>query len=1117
MFTHLNALMTTAVGADGGRRSRRGGRRHHRRAEPAQAEESLGKWIWIDEPRDTHNSYVLARKTFKLSGQPAEAVIKTSASHRYKLYVNGEYVGQGPVRGGHGCVYYDDYDIAHLLRKGDNVIALIAHHQETGAPGFICKAEIVDGEDLHAFGTDETWLVRKAEDRSPEGVALGEGIGFQEVCEAAKLTTKWNEVKLNARGWTEAVVVEESSSVELLPRDVPFLTEQIVLPKAVLGEFSSPGRPIDTPMRDLAAIISGSPLSTLSAGSVKGTQTLLEDSGEAHIRTARGDTGVVLLLDFGREVRGNIEVGIAGSGSGIIDLAYGETLDDGRVKPTRGGLDYVDRIKLHKGALQWSSFEPRAFRYIQLEFRRCSRTVALDYVRVNELVYPAEQSAGFECSDRTLNQIWDAAVTTTRLCMEDVFLCSPRHPRTQEWTDARILARAAFYVCDDTSLIAQGLRQLARGQRRDGSMPGVYPTRDDSASADTPLLWVFSILDYYAFTDDLDLVRELYGNVRDLIKWYRRFAGPEGMLGDVPGDLFIEETDLDPRGEVTTLNCLYYQALRVAAVMASITGRDDEAEGLMDEARVLKSAINKYLYSTPRGLYAQSRTENGPVERFSKQANILAALFDIPDQYQRATIYRQAISGSLADISTTCLASLLLEALYAGERHDEALEMMRSRWQAMLNAGASTFWEAFSGDGALCRGWSVGPARDLLAEYVGIKPALGSSRYTVEPHIADLRWARGSMRTPKGDLVVDWRIERGVFSLKISVPDGLTVDAYPPTPAQAAITVDGKSQVSRVFTFEGGQHIIRVRAARPAKSAPIDQGLEPAPFETVEVLGNLPAYGRRRLRGDDRPRRRKTEDSVADTEAEAEDYDEITGVEPATEPEEQSEQVEKKPRRRGRRGGRGRRRAATSESEAVSEPDAETSPASDEATAPTTPEDAPLEEEEKAPRRSRRSRRGGRGRKRPSPEGTAPTIEPAPAAEDAQAQPDSPVADESDPEKKPRRRGRRGGRGRSSASSEDAEAVTSEAASAERQVEAAPAPEPEKKPRRRGTRGGRPRSSNADGDTPVEPSEETPPSPTVTPPHEERGALDQETVEKKPRRRRSPRKPVAENQPPSEE
>jgi hypothetical protein len=62
------------------------------------------------------NLHVLFRDRFTLE-QTAGTSICITADDYYKLYVNGEYVGQGPASSYHDCYHYNEYDITHLLRQ----------------------------------------------------------------------------------------------------------------------------------------------------------------------------------------------------------------------------------------------------------------------------------------------------------------------------------------------------------------------------------------------------------------------------------------------------------------------------------------------------------------------------------------------------------------------------------------------------------------------------------------------------------------------------------------------------------------------------------------------------------------------------------------------------------------------------------------------------------------------------------------------------------------------------------------------------------------------------------------------------------------------------------------
>ncbi|NLN76077.1 MAG: hypothetical protein GX139_07175 [Armatimonadetes bacterium] len=1051
------------------------------------AEECQGKWIWIADAAPVVNSYIRTRKTFRLHAKPVGATLKICASSLYKLFVNGAYVGKGPVRSGRGYCYYDTFDITNLLHKGDNVIAALVHHvgehtysAPAGKPGLLCKAEVESEKESVYIGSDETWKVQRAAEWLGDGARINHRLGFQEIYDCASAAGGWTEVKFKEKGWENAVAVgvpPDPLFGELVARQIPQLREQTILPKAIVTIGNTAEAPRDMPVSDMPDRMAATEITNLRAGKVRDEKTLLTGEGTAHINTPRGDRGVAIVFDFGREVFGNVEVGIAGSGSGCIDLGYSEMLINDHVCPNAESAKCSDRVLLKKGVLAWQSFGPRAFRYLQAEFRRCSKPVALQYVRVNQTTYPVEYTASFSCNDRLLNEIWAAGAYTAELCLQDTFIDCPWREQAQWWSEARLLSRTAYYTFGDTALLAQALRQFAAAQDRDGAIFGLNPAGVKMLAPDLSILWVYSILDYYAFSDDAELVSELYPAVEELMAWFSRFVNDDGLLADVPGYLQIDHADLEREGEVASLNCLYFQGLRVAGMLAAISGKFDEAENYISVAQRVKVAINKFLYMPKHGLYAECRKNGELVEKFSRQTNILAALFDVTDQYQKAGIMRQMDGKALPELTTPYFGSFYLETLYLLDRHDDALAYMRRMWGEMIKSGATTLWEDVKTRECLCHGSAVGPARDLIAEYLGIKPVAGSHRFVVAPHTGDLRWAKGFVATNSGPLNVEWKTLRNGLELIVGVPEGVRVDVYPPGPIGSAITLDGNNLPMRVASLAEGSHTIRLTNPKPLK--PIDYESAPAPLvPQVQVLENDFKLGRRRIELEPRRKTKRTDKTgkphAAETDsaeavkapaidllpksgiADAEqDHKEPVHAADAAEQVEPKDQIDSEPtkkdsdkkhRKRPRGGrGRGRTRAETP-----------ANPSADEAQ-PPTPEPVPESDTtEKAPvgeavaPKPKRHTRGSRGRGKsrtetpsetPADEAQPPAPEPAPELETVEK---APVEEAVAPKPKRHTRGSRGrGKSRAETPGEAPADAQTPQESSEPQQAAAPDPEPE--------------------------------------------------------------------------
>jgi hypothetical protein len=66
-----------------------------------------------------------ARRTFDLASKPDRFVVHVSADNRYRLYVNGDEVSNGPQRSDVMHWRYETVDIAPKLRAGRNVVAAL--------------------------------------------------------------------------------------------------------------------------------------------------------------------------------------------------------------------------------------------------------------------------------------------------------------------------------------------------------------------------------------------------------------------------------------------------------------------------------------------------------------------------------------------------------------------------------------------------------------------------------------------------------------------------------------------------------------------------------------------------------------------------------------------------------------------------------------------------------------------------------------------------------------------------------------------------------------------------------------------------------------------------------
>jgi alpha-L-rhamnosidase len=81
-------------------------------------------WVGPAHPFDLRDAYVNFRADFSLPAMPDEAVIRLSADSRYRLWINGVFVGRGPERSWPSLMAVDERSVTNLLRVGVNRVAV---------------------------------------------------------------------------------------------------------------------------------------------------------------------------------------------------------------------------------------------------------------------------------------------------------------------------------------------------------------------------------------------------------------------------------------------------------------------------------------------------------------------------------------------------------------------------------------------------------------------------------------------------------------------------------------------------------------------------------------------------------------------------------------------------------------------------------------------------------------------------------------------------------------------------------------------------------------------------------------------------------------------------------
>lgn len=202
-------------------------------------EQWQAQWIWCKGAESPRNEWHCFRRSFVLDGKVERATVRLTADSRYVLYINGTRVGRGPVRSWPFALAYDEYDVAHLLRQGDNTIAVLVMHYGISTFQYIrgrggLLLELNANERIIA--TDDSWKTTRHAGFDPRASRMSCQLAFTEVYDANAFDAAWTDPNFDDASWERAAIIGPAGMepwTQLVPRDIPHLTEEPVYPSHV--------------------------------------------------------------------------------------------------------------------------------------------------------------------------------------------------------------------------------------------------------------------------------------------------------------------------------------------------------------------------------------------------------------------------------------------------------------------------------------------------------------------------------------------------------------------------------------------------------------------------------------------------------------------------------------------------------------------------------------------------------------------------------------------------------------------------------------------------------------------------------------------------------------------
>lgn len=614
------------------------------------------------------NRHILYRKKFSLD-RFAKAVLRITADDYFMLYINGNFVLQGPPPGYPQRYYYMEFDITDYVHQGENVFAVHSYYQglcnrvwvsADGRQSFWCEL-VADGK--LCLVSDERWRVRDHSGYSVWSVS-GYETSFCERYDSAATETGFESMDYDDSDWEFASVFEHADYT---------LVKSPLQPLAV--EFRFP--------------------------------------------VARRGDGQKVMVDFGREMVGTLEVVARGKRGDEVTLRYGEELDQsGAVRyRLRCNCVYEEKWLLSGGRDVFEPFDYKAFRYAEIVF---PNGVNIEDIRFRVRHYPFEAKGAYPTGNARLNAVLELCENTVHYGVQECFVDCPTREKGQYLGDLCVSGRAYTAITRDTVPIKKALEDFCASSFICKGLMAVAPSSHMQEIADYSLLFPALVLWVYGMDGDLKFVERMAQILPDMLAYFTKYTDENGLLDGIDekwnlvdwpencrdGYSFELKKPVE-KGFHNVLNAFWIGFLQAIERIYQLTGRKFD----IDIKRTEDSFIETF-YNDQTGLFCDSAAK----DHSSYHANVLPLLFEIgcADRVLKNRLIDFICRKGLRS-GSVYFAYFALAALVRCGEYDRAVALTTAddAWTAMLNEGASTTFEAWGKEDkwntSLFHPWAVAP------------------------------------------------------------------------------------------------------------------------------------------------------------------------------------------------------------------------------------------------------------------------------------------------------------------------------------------------------------------------------------------------------------------------
>ena len=495
------------------------------------------------------------------------------------------------------------------------------------------------------------------------------------------------------------------------------------------------------------------------------------------------EKGGYVILDFGKEICGSLRLlAHSSQGSQKLKITYGESVSEAMSEISEKGAtndhavrDYVYFIPPFSD----TCFTNSGFRFVML--KSVDSEITIKNAVVIPTVYDKPFKGKFECDDKLVNKIFDTAAYTLRLCLQNGMIWDGIKRDRLVWI-GDINPEMLTINCVFGSLPhVENSLSFAKEQSPLPLWMNNFPTYS--------LWWIINLRDYYFQNKNQEYILEQKDYVNGLIAQLSGVINQNGETEypfnfiDWPTYYCEGDPDEDKRfDEIAGTHALTVYAVKCAKEILEILGEDCSlCEDILSRLSKIEYKVKKY-----------------------KQISGVKIASGLGTQHDADIIVRDGAKGM-----STFMSYFILKGASKFGYTKQAIDMMKEYYGAMLDLGATTFWEDFNIEWAknagridkkpvkgkkdvhgdfgdfcyigfrhsFCHGWSSGVVPFLMQEVGGIEIVkAGCEEIRITPRLGDLNFVKISYPTPYGILKVEHRKNSdGTITTKTEIPNGVKI------------------------------------------------------------------------------------------------------------------------------------------------------------------------------------------------------------------------------------------------------------------------------------------------------------------------------------------------------